>query len=54
VKRRQVVLLFDLGDLLDDAAALSEQLHQLLVDGVNLLAQMVEAGFGARWRAGTF
>ena len=48
VKGGQVVLLFDLGDLLDDAASLGQQLHQLLVDAVNLVAQLVEAGLGGR------
>jgi hypothetical protein len=48
----QVVLLFDLDDLLDDAPPLSEQLHQLLVNGVDLIAQMVKAGFGRGRGAG--
>ena len=39
------MLLFDFGDLLDHAAALGQQLHQLLVNAVNLLAQLVELGF---------
>jgi hypothetical protein len=30
---------------LDDALSLSQQVHQLLVQVVNLFAQMVEAGF---------
>jgi hypothetical protein len=46
------VLLFDLDDLLDDAPPLSEQLHQLLVNGVDLIAQMIEAGFGRGRGAG--
>ena len=46
VEGGQVVLLFDLGDLLDDAAALGQQVHQLLVDAVNLHAQRLEPGFG--------
>jgi hypothetical protein len=47
VEGREVVLLFDFDDLLDDAAALGQQFHQLLVDGVDLDAQVVEVGFWA-------
>ena len=46
VEGREFVLLFDLDDFLDDAAALGQQFHHLLVDAVDLDAQVVEAGFG--------
>ena len=45
VKGREGLLLFDLGNALDDALSLSQQVHQLLVQAVNLVAQLVEAGF---------
>ena len=45
VKSGQVVLLFDLGDLLNHAASLGQQIHQLLVNAVNLLAELVELVF---------
>ena len=48
VKGGQVVLLFDLGDLLDHLASLGQQVHQLLVDAVDLLAQLVELGLVGR------
>ena len=48
VEGGQVVLLFDLGDLLDDLAPLGQQLHQLLVNGVNLHAQLLKLGFVGR------
>ena len=51
VKGGEVVLLLDFGDLLDDAAALGQQVHQLLVDAVNLLAQRFQVGLGHGRRA---
>ena len=44
VEGGQIVLVFDLGHLLDDALPLGQQLDQLLVETINLLAQRFEAG----------
>lgn len=38
VEGGEVVFLFDFGDLLDDLAAAGEEVHKLLVNGVDLLA----------------
>ena len=52
VKRGQLVLLLDLGDLLDDLDSLGQELHQLSVNGVNLPAQFLKLGFVAGRRGG--
>jgi hypothetical protein len=41
---RQVVLLLDLNHLLHRAAPLGQQLHQLFIDAVDLLAQLPKPG----------
>ena len=48
---RQRVLVFDLRDPLDDELALGQQLDQLPVNAVDLLAQLLQgwAGQGGRW-----
>ena len=48
VEGGQFVLLFDLGDLLDDLESLGQQLHQLPVNGVNLHAQLLQARLWGR------
>jgi hypothetical protein len=48
VKGGALVLLFDRGDLFDNPAALGQQVHQLLVNAVYLLAQVVKRGFMGR------
>lgn len=51
----EIMALLDLGDLLDDLAAAGEQLHELLIDGIDLSTESLETGpggSGLRGRAG--
>ena len=44
VEGGKIVLLLNLGDLLNDAESLGQEVHQLLVNRVNLVAERVEFG----------